>query len=211
MVVGPRGIGAFIGAPVVGFLGSRVDPRKLMTAGFVTFAICAFIFSTVNLEIGPYTLLVPILVTGFALSFAFVPMATMAISTISNQEMGNATGLFNMLRNIGGSVGIAMASTAIVRRADLHQTYLAEHLSPSAAILQQKSAAITAFLGHQIGTGGARPGSFGLIYGQLVRQAALLAYVDVFRWTVVLAVICTGCTWFFRKPPKNHVPPPGLH
>jgi DHA2 family multidrug resistance protein len=80
------------------------------------------VFGTVNLDIGPYTLLIPITLTGFALSFVFVPLATMTTSTLPREEMGNATGLFNMLRNIGGSIGIAMATTALIRRAALHQT-----------------------------------------------------------------------------------------
>ena len=124
LVVGPRGIGSFVGSPIIGFLGSRIDHRKLLCAGFLGFAVCAFIFGTVNLDIGPYTLLIPITLTGFALSFVFVPLATMTTSTISRNEMGNATGLFNMLRNIGGSIGIAMATTALIRRSALHQTYL---------------------------------------------------------------------------------------
>ncbi len=62
------------------------------------------------------------MVTGFALSFVFVPMSTMMMATISNKDMGAATGLANMLRNIGGSIGIAMATTALIRRADFHQT-----------------------------------------------------------------------------------------
>ena len=66
----------------------------------------------------------------------------MTTSTISRNEMGNATGLFNMLRNIGGSIGIAMATTALIRRADLHQTELGAHLSPSSPVLQQNSAAL---------------------------------------------------------------------
>lgn len=211
LVVGPRGLGAFIGTPIIGFLGSRVDGRKLMTIGFIGFAICAFIFGSVNLEIGPATLLIPIIVTGFALSFVFVPMSTIMMSTISNKDMGAATGLGNMLRNIGGSIGIAMAATALVRRADLHQTYLTDHLAPSSPVVQQKSVAIAAYLGYHIGPPGARPGSFGLLYGQLMQQAALLAYVDVFRSTAILALVCAACTWFLSKPPKHAAPPPGVH
>src|ERR1017187_444810 len=139
LVVGPRGIGSFIGSPVVGFLGSRVDQRILLSCGFVVFGICALVFGTVNLDIGPYTLLIPITLTGFALSFVFVPLATMMMATIPNQEMGNATGLANMLRNIGGSIGISMATTALIRRAAAHQTYLGANLSPSNPVLQQKS------------------------------------------------------------------------
>jgi DHA2 family multidrug resistance protein len=211
LVVGPRGIGSFIGSPIIGFLGSRIDNRKLLCAGFLGFAVCSFIFGTVNLDIGPYTLLIPILITGFALSFVFVPLATMSTSTIPNQKMGNATGLFNMLRNIGGSIGIAMATTALIRRSALHQTYLAGNLSPNTAALQQKSAIIAGYLGHRIGPAAARPGSFGLLYGMMQQQSALLSYVDVFRWTAVLALFCAAATWLFKKPQKNAAPPPGAH
>ena len=211
LVVFPRGVGAFIGSPVVGFLGSRIDNRKLLCAGFLGFAVCAYTFGEVNLSIGPYTLLLPILLTGFALSFVFVPLATMTTSTISRNDMGNATGLFNMLRNIGGSIGIAMATTAIIRRADLHQTYLSEHLSPSAPALQQKSAMIAAYLSRHIGPTAARPGSYSLIYGLMEQQAAQLAYVDVFRWTAVLALICAACAWLFKKPASHRETPPGAH
>jgi DHA2 family multidrug resistance protein len=211
LVVGPRGIGSFIGSPVIGFLGSRIDNRKLMTMGFLGFAACALVFGTVNLSIGPFTLLIPIMLTGFALSFVFVPMSTMMMATISNKNMGAATGLANMLRNIGGSVGIAMATTAVIRRSALHQTYLASNLSPSSPELQRKSAMIAAYLGHRVGVPGARAGSYGLLYGLMQQQSALLAYVDVFRWTAVLAIICAAATWLFKKPINHREPPPGAH
>jgi DHA2 family multidrug resistance protein len=211
LVVGPRGIGSFIGSPIIGVLGSRMDPRKLLCAGFIGFGVCSFIFGTVNLDIGPYTLLIPITLTGFALSFVFVPLATMTTSTLSREEMGNATGLFNMLRNIGGSIGIAMATTALIRRADLHQSYLAAGLSPSNPALQQKSALIASYLGHRLGAAQARPGSYGLLYGLMQQQSALLAYIDVFRWTAVLAFFCASAVWLFKKPTHHLAPPPGAH
>jgi DHA2 family multidrug resistance protein len=211
LVVGPRGIGSFVGSPIIGFLNSRIDPRKLLCLGFLGFAVCAFIFGTVNLDIGPYTLLIPITLTGFALSFVFVPMATLATSTISRNEMGNATGLFNMLRNNGGSIGIAMATTALIRRSALHQNEIGANLTSSTFMLQQASGNITAYLTRRVGLAQARPGSFGLIYGLMQQQAALLAYVDVFRWTAVLALVCAACTWMFKKPAPHSTPPPGAH
>src|ERR1039457_5125291 len=120
LVVGPRGIGSFIGSPIIGFLGSRIDNRKLLSAGFVAFGLCALIFGTVNLSIGPYTLLIPILLTGFALSFVFVPLATMSTSTLTRDEMGNPTGLFNMLRIFGVSLGTAISTPAPNPRPALH-------------------------------------------------------------------------------------------
>jgi DHA2 family multidrug resistance protein len=211
LVVGPRGIGSFVGSPVIGILGTHMDNRKLLSAGFIGFGICSLYFGSVNLTIGPYTLLLPILLTGFALSFVFVPLANLATSTLSREEMGNATGLFNMLRNIGGSIGIAMATTALIRRAALHQNDLAGQLSPSNPILQQKSAQLAGYLAHRLGPGAARPGSFGMIYGLMQQQAALKAYVDIFRWTALLAFFCAAAVWLFKKPVKHTAPPPGVH
>jgi len=211
LVVAPRGIGSIIGSPLIGILGSRIDQRKLLCAGFIGFGICSYVFSIINLDIGPYTLLIPITLTGMALSFVFVPVATMSTSTIPREEMGNATGLFNMLRNIGGSIGISMATTALIRRAALHQNDLAAHLDPSNLALQQKSRVIAGYLGHHIGPAQARPGAFGLINGLMQQQSALIAYTDIFRWTALLAFFCAGAAWLFKKPKKLAAPPPGMH
>jgi MFS transporter, DHA2 family, multidrug resistance protein len=211
LVVGPRGIGSFIGSPVIGFLGTRFDARKLISAGFIGFGLCALTFGKVNLEIGPYTLLIPIMVTGFALSFVFVPLATITTSTLSREEMGNATGLFNMLRNVGGSIGIAMATTALIRRAAQHQTEIGANLSPTNPVLQQRTQSIAIYLGHQLGTASGRRGSMGMIYNLMLQQVTLESYVDVFRWTAVLAFFCAGAVWLFKKPPTHAAAPPGAH
>jgi len=211
LVVGPRGLGALIGSPLIGVLSSRMDPRILMTLGFCGFGVCSMIFGSINLEVGPYTLLIPIVVTGLALSFVFVPMATMMMVTIPRQEMGNATGLSNMLRNIGGSVGIAMATTAIIRRSALHQNELGAHLDPGNPVLQMRVRTMGSFLGHVISPASARPGAMGLFYGSLMQQSALIAYMDVFRWTALLSFFCAASVWLFKKPVRHHAPTLGAH
>jgi DHA2 family multidrug resistance protein len=77
--------------------------------------------------------------------------------------------------------------------------------------LQQKSAAIAGYLGHRLGPAQGRPGSLGLIYGLMEQQSALMAYVDVFRWTALLAFFCAGAAWLFKKPIKHAKLPPGVH
>jgi len=116
-----------------------------------------------------------------------------------------------MLRNIGGSVGISMATTALIRRSAVHQNEIGAHLTPSSAVLQQKVALVTGYLGHHLSPAAARPGAYGLFYGLLEQQSALLAYVDIFRWTAILSLICAASVWLFKKPPKNAAPPPGVH
>ncbi len=199
LVVGPRGIGSILGMPVIGILSSKVDNRYLLSAGFIVFGVCSILFSRVNLSMGPYTLLIPIVVTGFALSFVFVPIASMATSTISNEGMGNATGIFNLLRNIGGSIGISAAQTILIRRAAFHQTQIAASAPMSGYWFQQRMSRLAGFLGHQLGTGAGRPAAGATLYQQLQQQALLWSFVDVFRWTALLTFLAGGMVWLFPR------------
>lgn len=115
IVVAPRGLGSMLGLPIVGFISSRVDNRWLLTVGFAVFGLCTIWFANLNPGIGPTTMLIPIIVTGMGLAFLFVPIGFTATSSISNEQMGNATSIFNLVRNIGGSIGISVATTALAR------------------------------------------------------------------------------------------------
>jgi DHA2 family multidrug resistance protein len=84
-------------------------------------------------------------------------------------------------------------------------------LGASNMVLQQKSAAIASYLGHRLGPAAGRPGSMGFIYSMMEQQSALMAYVDVFRWTALLAFFCAGAVWLFKKPIKPGGPPQGMH
>src|ERR1700712_664922 len=121
LVVAPRGIGAICGMPIIGFLSNKVDPRFLLTFGFFTFGLTTLYFGNITLDVSPTTLLLPILLTGFGLSFIFVPISTAAYGTLDNKQIGNASGLFNLMRNIGGSIGISVAQTLLTRRTNVHQ------------------------------------------------------------------------------------------
>jgi hypothetical protein len=104
-----------------------------------------------------------------------------------------------------------MATTALIRRAALHQTQIGANVTSSTMVFQQKSAAIATYLGHRLGAAQARSGTMGLLYGLMEQQALLKSYVDVFRWTALLAFFCAAASWLFKKPKKNAAPPPGMH
>ena len=199
IVVFPRGVGSMVGLPVIGAISNRVDNRLLMCAGFTAFGICTLYFSFINLSISPLTLLVPIVLTGFSLSFVFVPISTMAITTLSNEKMGNATCVFNLLRNIGGSIGIATAQTFLIRRTNFHETQLAADLPQSGHPLLQQLQASGAYLGHHLGAATGPRAAMGLVYRQLEQQAMLLSFIDVFRWTALVAFACAIVGWLFHK------------
>src|ERR1700760_3734455 len=138
LVVGPRGIWSIMGMPIIGYISNKVDARYLLTFGFLVFGVTSLVFGNITLDISPTTLLLPIIITGFALSFVFVPITTQAYGTLRNEQIGNASGIFNLVRNVGGSVGIATAQTLLVRRSDVHQSQIASSAPSSGYWYEQR-------------------------------------------------------------------------
>lgn len=210
LVVAPRGIGAIMGMPIIGYLSNKSDPRYLLTFGFFTFGLTTLYFGGLTTEISPTTLLIPILITGFGLSFVFVPINTAAYGTLRNEQIGNASGLFNLMRNVGGSIGISLASTLLVRRADVHQNLITNSVPRTGQnfqdALSNATHAVSGYFGHANAAG---PGA-AMLYRELQKQATAWAFVDVFRWLSILSFFCIIFVWLFKKvkPGKG---PAGAH
>jgi MFS transporter, DHA2 family, multidrug resistance protein len=199
IVVFPRGIGAIVAMPVIGYLGAKLDARYLLTFGFLVFGVTSLMFGNVNLNISPTTLLWPIVITGFALSFVFVPITTQSYGTLPNEQIGNASGIFNLVRNIGGSVGISLAQTLLTRRSDVHQNEIINYVARSQQWFQQQTSSLTTFLGGMFNPANAQPRAQASLYEALGQQALLWAFVDVFRWTALLCFACMALVWLFQK------------
>jgi DHA2 family multidrug resistance protein len=210
LVVAPRGIGAICGMPIIGYLSNKVDPRYLLTFGFCTFGLTTLYFGNVTTDISPTTLLLPILITGFGLSFVFVPISTAAYGTLRNDQIGNASGLFNLMRNVGGSIGISIASTLLVRRADVHQNQIINSVPQTGQQFQNSLGAAQQALTNSFGHANTLAPAQNLLYEQLVRQASNWAFVDVFRWLSLLCFFCVAIVWFLKKV-KPGKPPAGAH
>ena len=121
--VSPRGIGAMASMVAAGILVRNVDGRLLMAFGFGLLGYSTWMLGRINLEIGMASVVVPNVINGFAMGFIFVPLTTMTLSRLRKQEIGNATGIYNLMRNIGGSFGIAAITTLLVRGSQVHQNY----------------------------------------------------------------------------------------
>src|SRR5271154_4650427 len=167
LVVAPRGIGAICGMPIIGYLSNKVDPRWLLTFGFFTFGLTTLYFGNVTLQLSPTTLLPPILITGFGLSFIFVPISTAAYGTLDNKQIGNASGIFNLMRNIGGSIGISIASTLLTRRSAVHQNEIINSVPITGQQFQNQIHATTQFLSGWFGHSNALAPAQATLYQQL--------------------------------------------
>ncbi len=124
------GIGSLMILPIVGRLTQIIDGRWLVGAGLLINALAVYMMSNYNTQVDFFTAWFPRFIQGFGLGTTFVSLTTLTMSRISQEKMGNATGIFNLMRNLGGSFGIATATTLLYRRAQFHQTRLVEHLTP---------------------------------------------------------------------------------
>src|SRR4029453_3005919 len=109
---------------IVGVLTGRVDPRRLLVGGLVTGALTLFWLGRLNLNAGYWDIFWPQFFQGFGLSMLFVPLTTVSMDPIPRERMGNATSLFNLMRNIGGSIGIAVTGTMLARQQQVHYATL---------------------------------------------------------------------------------------
>lgn len=176
---------------VVGTLVSRIDGRILLACGFVIFGYSSLMLAHLNLGISIGSVVVPNFINGFAGGFVFVPLTTLTMGLLRKQEIGNAAGIYNLVRNIGGSIGISALTAYLARGSQIHQDYLGAHLTATGAAPGNAIAQLTTRFA-MAGADGttAHREALGALYGSLQQQAAVLTYADNFRLLGYLAFVC---------------------
>jgi DHA2 family multidrug resistance protein len=199
MAVSPRGFGSVLSMLIVGRLIGKIDGRYLIMFGFAVLGYSTYMFTGLNLDITNTNIIYPIIISGFAMGFVFVPLTTMTMGTLSNEQMGNAAGIYNLMRNAGGSIGIAAMTTMLSRGAQQHLAQMISHLTPYDQPFQQMFQTIRSGLATQTDLASATTGAYRRIYGIAIRQAALLSYLDNFRLLAVLCVVCIPTAFLFKR------------
>ncbi len=200
----PRGLGSMLSMIVVGRLSQKVDNRLLLICGFAGIAATFWFLSRLNLDIASSSISWILVCNGFCMGFIFVPLTTLTMATLRQEDMYKATSIFALLRNIGGSVGIASLVTMNLRRAQVHQVTLVSHLTSTSGIFQARWEALSSTLAN-LGVPSSAQAAYGVIYGTVLRQAMLLSFMDVFRFLIFLGVICVPVTLFFQRG-RHHAP-----
>jgi DHA2 family multidrug resistance protein len=210
LAVSPRGIGAVISMVVVGRLVGKIDGRYLIMFGFGLTGLATYLLGDIDLQISVGNIAWPQVLSGLAIGFVFVPLTVMATGTLTNEQIGNATGIFNLMRNIGGSFGIAAVTTMLARGAQLHQAAMVHNLTPYDPAYQQRLHELTAALVARGNPMTAVQQAYGAVYGTLVQQATLLAYIDNFRMLAFLCLLCIPAALLFKRV-KAGRPAPAMH
>jgi DHA2 family multidrug resistance protein len=207
LAVSPRGLGSILSMVVAGFLANRVDGRIMMGFGFGVLGWSILLLCRVNLDITMVSVALPNLLNGFASGFIFVPLTTMTMGRLRPEEVGNAAGIYNLMRNLGGSVGIATITTMLVRGAQFHQNHLAASMVAGGPAMTVRLQGLQSrLLAGGIDLSAAHSRALGLLYGTLRQQALLMAYLDDFRILGCLALACIPLALLFQRVRK---PAPG--
>ncbi len=207
LVLGPGGIATLIALPIAGTLVNKINPKFLLAFGVVVNAFATHLMSEFNLYADFWTVILPRIVLGIGMGFFFIPLTTLTMSGIKKEDMGNATAIYNLIRNLGGSFGVAFVTTMLSRRAQYHQTHLVENLTPfdsSYQIFSEESAQFLQYRGFEDSL--SEHGGLALIYKELLRQASMMSFNDAFHLVSIFMISVLPIVFFMKR---EKVGPPG--
>ncbi|HWZ43523.1 MAG TPA: DHA2 family efflux MFS transporter permease subunit [Candidatus Saccharimonadales bacterium] len=212
MALLPRGLGSFLFMPIVGILMSKVEPRKLLAVGMATSAFSLFLLSRLNMNAGYWEIFWPQLLQGTSMGLLFVPLTTITNGPIPKHEMGNATSLFNLMRNIGASIGIASVTTLVARNVQKHSNDMSGRVTAfdpaGRAVFESIRNGLVA-KGADIAT--ATKQAYAALFGLVQQQAAMLSYIDAFFLLAMMFVAVLPLVLIMKKPKSTGGPTMGAH
>jgi len=201
----PRGLGSFAALFFVGALATKLDARLLTGLGFAITGISSYLLCRLTLQISIGSLIMPNILAGFGTGCLFVPLTTLAVGTLRNEQIGNAIGLQNLIRNIGGSIGLSLVSTFQERLALTHQALMVGQMSLLNPEYQQHLGFAQKLLELHFDPVDALARARDLLYQTLIQQSNYWSYIDVF---FLLACACAACVFgvlLYEKPRMVHV------
>jgi len=198
----PGGLVILASMPIVGFLLSRYDPRRIMIFGLSMLTAALFYMSHFNLYIDFQTAALARVIQGMGLACLFVPINTVAYSYLPPEKNNAASGLINLARNIGGSVGISFVTTMLARREQFHRSQLSAHLNPANPRVQQMLQGASGALRAASGPEAMRQ-AYGLLQRMVERQSTMLSYIDNFRLLALVTMAMIPFVFLIRKPRRR--------
>src|SRR5713226_1986883 len=201
IAMSPRGLGSFIAMPIVGMIVAKTDPRKLIGIGLVGASLSLYALGSLNLGIGYWDIFWPQFFQGLSMGFVFVPLTTVTMSAIPKQELGNATSIFNLMRNLGGSVGIASVATMLSRNTQMQYNIMGAHVSAFDARTRMLLDQIRSGLmskGMDFST--ATTAAYATLSGMVSKQAVMVSFVQLFRILALVFAVVMPLVLLMRRP-----------
>ncbi|HET7413832.1 MAG TPA: DHA2 family efflux MFS transporter permease subunit [Pararhizobium sp.] len=195
------GIAMFLTAPISGMLSRKIDPRLMLLVGFLGFAAGTWMMTGITSEWDYNQLILPQIFRGVSLMLCMVTISDLALGTLPPEKMKNASGLFNLTRNLGGAVGLALINTLLIHRSDMHYERLSESVNWSnpEALRQLK------MMAQNLASRGldATTGAIAQMAGRVHLQAHVMAFADIFYLLTVLFAMLAVFAIMMRRPPAS--------
>jgi DHA2 family multidrug resistance protein len=206
----PRGLASFLIMPLVGVLITKVEPRAMLAFGITLSTYALYRFAHLSLNAGYWDFFWPMLMQGAAMGFVFIPLTTLTNGDVPKERMGNATSLFNLMRNIGASVGISMTSTMLARHNQIHQNNVGGNITSfSQTVRQMYEQMVAAMMAAGADPTTAGRQAYAAIYGMVQRQAAMISFNDVFMFLSYMFAAMLPLILLMRRP--KHTGPVMAH
>jgi DHA2 family multidrug resistance protein len=200
----PGGFSLMLLMPLVGFLLSRYDARKLMVYGLVVLSFSLFHMTNFTLGVDFRTVVYARMIQTMGLAFLFIPINTAAYAFLPKEKNNAASGLMNLARNIGGSVGISIVTTMLDRRSQYHIARMSSHLSPANPQVQSTLQGMAQGLeARGFSPADAMHRAYALLQGNVFRQAGMLAYIDNFWLLGVAILVMVPLVFLMKRPPTG--------
>jgi DHA2 family multidrug resistance protein len=201
IAMAPRGLGSFFMMPLTGLMTGRFDARKLLAIGLMTGGGTLIWLSRLNLQAGYWDVFWPQLIQGAGMALLFVPLTTVSMDPIPRERMGNATSLFNLMRNIGGSVGIAVTGTLLARHSQTTTSTLGSNVTMYDQASQSMFGQLRAgFMAAGTDAVTATERAYGALFGMVQRQATMVSFVGLFQLLGVMFLALLPLVLIMRKP-----------
>jgi MFS transporter, DHA2 family, multidrug resistance protein len=208
-VLAPAGIGSLISLAISGRLVDRMDPRWLVSIGTAVIGYSLYLMGTLSLGADFWAVLWPRFVQGFGMGLVFVPLTTMALGAVAPADLATASGLFSVVRNVGGSVGIALTTTWLSRQTQVHMATLIGHVTPwSAATADRLARLQDVYLAGGADADTAQRQAIRHLYDEVHRHAEMGAFADDFLRLATLFVVALPLVWLMRRPAHTRRPQP---
>jgi len=212
MAIFSTGAASLIGVPVYVALARRFDLRWIMMFGLACFGLSMWSFSFITHDWGAAELLLPLVLRGFPQVFAVAPSVTLGLGSLSAERLKYASGLFNMMRNLGGAVGIAICGAILNDRTNLHFHDIASRLTPANHAMNNMMTGLTKHLGAILGSAQAgHAAALQQLHDLAFREASTKAYADAFSAITVAFVVATFLVPFMRKTVQPQAPSVDAH
>ncbi|MBR1425479.1 DHA2 family efflux MFS transporter permease subunit [bacterium] len=195
----PRGLGSMTSMVICAFIADRVDKRKMVVAGLLLIGSAGLIFGFLNLQIATVNIMIPNYLMGMGMGLSMIPIINLSMETLSNTQMTNASGLQNLFKNIGGAIGTSLVATMLTRFAQVHQYMMVGNLSELNNNFVERIQTTTAALSQYTGIDVARHMADYSLYGSLIKQSTLWAFMDSFRIFGLMCFVLIPLLFLFKK------------